>query len=754
MAVYLGDQEVGLTKVIIPSNYITDEQLDDLKEAIGRRTGQVVAANAEMDDIVEQIAQPYGVRQEYSIKVVDGTSTAWTRPSGWPDLDSLNLEFSGDTDFIYMTYRTGHADDFCAFYIELVGNTGSATVDFGHISNGTYVVDSTDSVSHASNNYYYFDQESVEYTIVRITGTIKIFRLIGAATANGTPDSRTFTAPQQPMVERIAYVPNFTAMSQSGTSTEWGTYQLQRERIGNGDGTSCTNAQSFYRNCYNLVDLDVSEFYTPNITSFASAFNNCYKLKTIDLSNWVTSNVTNFGNMFNGCYSLETLDVSTFNTGKATTLAQTFVNCHGLQEIIGLEKWDTSKVTSIASTFQLCQSLSNLDGIANWNVSSITTIGSAFQGMYCLEFLDLSKWNVISLTDMAQTWRYCYNLKQIKFPKVKTANLVNMYTAFSDCWSLQSIDLNWLKMDAGTCKTIWCTFSGCRSITELNFPLDWDMSGVANDNYNFGSTFSGCWSLKKITGIKDWDVSNVTAKGADNIFQSCWSLTEIDISGWHLSATSYASMFDSCYSLERIDISNFSFANCTSTASMFSKCYSLKEIVFPTTINTSNVTTMASMFADCRSLPSIAQFGITSWDFTKVTTIASMFANCWSLKSVSLNNLSLPACTTIATLFQSCYGLKELSWSGWSIPKVTSTAPAGILQNCWNLEKITGFPPFKLNFNMQNCYSLPADQIVGLFNNLATTSTSRTINMSNLNINKLSAAEKQIATSKGWTLAN
>ena len=754
MAVYLGDQEVGLTKVIIPSNYITDEQLDDLKTAIEYRTGKAVAANAEMGDIVEQIGKPYGIREEQSINVVDGTSTAWTRPSGWPDLDSLNLEFSGNTDFLYMTYRTGHADDFCAFYIELVGNTGSATVDFGHISNGTYVVDSTDSVSHASSNYYYFNQESIGYTVVRITGAIKIFRLIGAATADGTPDSRTFTAPQQPMVERIAYVPNFTAMSQSSTTTEWGSYYLQRERVGNNTGAACTNMNSFYRNCYNLVDLDVSEFYTPNVTSFESVFSNCYKLKNIDLRHWVTNNVTTFKNLFNTCYSLTSLNVSNWETPKLTTLFQTFANCQSLQEIIGLENWNVSKVTAMNSTFSLCQSLSNLDGISNWNVSAVTTIGSAFQGMYCLEFLDLSKWNTASLTSIGQAWRNCYSLKQIKFPKVKTANLTDIYGAFADCWSLQSIDLDWLKMDAGTCSTIWITFAGCRSITELNFPLDWDTSGIANGGYSFGSMFSDCWSLKKITGIKDWDVSNVTAKGADKMFQNCYSLTEVDISGWHLSATSYASMFSDCYSLERIDISNFNFANCTSMAGMFNKCYSLKEIVFPTTMNTANVTTMASMFADCRSLPSISQFNITSWDFTKVTTIASMFANCYSLKSVSLNNLSLPACTTIATLFNTCYGLKELSWSGWSIPKVTTTAPAGILQNCWNLEKITGFPPFKLAFNMQNCYSLPADQIVGLFNNLATTSTSRTINMSNLNINKLSAAEKQIATSKGWTLAN
>ena len=766
MALYLGNNRVSATsKIIIENNsnsggeisssdvVLTESEWDDLKDAVEYRTGYEAVSSADIDDLVDQLNESYQIEMDTKIQCCNGDAATWTRPQGWPDLDSLNLQFDGNTDFIYMTYRTGHDDDFLAFHIELVGNTGTANVDFGHISNGSYVPDSTRTVSHNTNNYYYFNTENEGYIVVKITGSIKIFRLIGAAAANGTPDSRGFVARQQHMLEKIAYVPNITNFYASGQF--WGTYDLEREKIGNGTGNACTKIEYMYNSCYKLLNLDISQFYTPNVTTFANAFDGCYSLKSLSINHFNTEKVTTFSFTFGNCYSLQSLNLSNWQpTNKLINTASMFQQCRSLISITGLENFDMSKVTSTANMFYDCRNLLNLDAISNWDTSSLTTPNGMFYDCYKIRKLNLKNWNVSKITTTSSMFYYCYSLKEILFPSGPTSNITSISCMFYYCTALQKIDVSWLKMDAGTCTIIGRAFYYCYCITELNFPNNWDLSGVNNSNYSLTSIFYNCHSLQKITGITNWDLRGVTSQPGDNIFAECWSLKTLDISGWKINATNYANMFIRCFSLENINISGFDFSNCTSVGNMFQDCQSLKSITYPSTWNTSKLTSTASMFQGCFSLPAI-NIDFSTWDFSKVTTIASMFAYCHSLRTLSINNWNLPLCTTIATIFNYCHSIEEISWSGWSIPKVTTTSPGRLLADCWSLKKMTGFPPIKLAFNMQNTNSLPKDEFVTLFNNLENTGgTARTLNLSTQNLNRLSAAEKAIATNKGWTLAN
>lgn len=757
MALYLGDNKISATsKVIVSSGdstTFTQNQWNDLQNAIEYRTGKAVTANAEIEDLIDQLNEKYDIYRNIKINIEGDILKTWTRPIEWPNLDSLNLEFTGNTSFIYMTYRTGHDDDFFAFHIELVGNAGTATVDFGHINNGSYVIDSTRTVSHNTNNYYYFDEESVGYVVIKITGNIKIFRLIGAAAANGTPDSRTFVAQQQHLLERIAYVPTFTQINYYSYQY-WGTYDLEREKIGNGTGTSCTSLYAAYSNCYNLQDLDISNLYTPNVTNLQETFSKCYKLQQINMAHWNVKKVQNFSSMFINCRSLQNLDLSTWETLAATNFSNMFNSCQSLKTITGLENFSTGLVTNMASMFNECRSLNNLNDIAEWNTIKVTAMNSLFSNCQRIKKLDLSNWNVSKVTRVDNMFNSCSSLKEIKFPSVQTANLQYISSLFSGCYCLQSVDLTWLKMNGGTCLQMSNIFYDCRKLTEINFPSNWDLSALNNSNYSHYQIFYNCYSLQKITGIKDWDFRNSTTQSAANMFYNCWSLTDLDISGWKLNSTSYGGFFQNCYSLQSVNISGFDCSNCTSLASMFSGCWSLKEITTPSTWDTSKVTTIASMFDSCYSLTAIP-FNITTWNLSKVTTIASMFQSCIGLKSINLNNLNLPLCTTIATLFNYCYNLEEISWSGWSIPKVTSTSPGRLIADCWSLKKMTGFPPVKLAFSMNSTFNLPTEEIITLFNNLQSTGgTARTLNLTTQNINRLSTAEKAIATNKGWTLAN
>jgi len=53
--------------------------------------------------------------------------------------------------------------------------------------------------------------------------------------------------------------------------------------------------------CEGLTDLDLSSFYTQNVTNMSYMFYNCKLLKNINLSNFNTQKVINMSNMLNGC---------------------------------------------------------------------------------------------------------------------------------------------------------------------------------------------------------------------------------------------------------------------------------------------------------------------------------------------------------------------------------------------------------------------------------------------------------------------
>ena len=79
-----------------------------------------------------------------------------------------------------------------------------------------------------------------------------------------------------------------------------------------------TSINYLFRNCSNLISVDLSQFDISNITSMSNAFYSCTSLTNLDLSNWYTSNVTTMTNMFRNCTSLQTLDIRNFDFTNVT----------------------------------------------------------------------------------------------------------------------------------------------------------------------------------------------------------------------------------------------------------------------------------------------------------------------------------------------------------------------------------------------------------------------------------------------------
>ena len=715
---------------------IHDDTAQALADAVRYRTG----SHASMTP-VEMIAKlKAGYYENYDIVPYYGiNAAAWSRPQGWPDLDSLDLEFEGDTSFVYMTYDADAEASAVAWHIETSGGA-PATVEIGHIESGSFVADQSFSASHNTNFVEWLDNYE-GFVVVRITGALTKLYSVAASGTNNTQAYR-----QQPVLERIAYVPTLTTMG-GGSTSAWGLWTLQRDKVVNGDGAALTSIASMYVECNSLQSLDLSAFYTPNVTTMASAFSGCIHLGELDLRHWDVANVTTMANMFQTCYGLRTLDLRTWDTGKVTTFASMFADCRSLKEIKGIAGFDTGAATTFASMFSDCRSIKELP-IGTWDTGNVTTLESMFNKCNSLDNLDLHLWNVGKVTKLSSTFAACYNLKWLKLTGWETGTLTTVGSLFTDCRSLQEIDVSWLVITSA-CTNIYYLFAGCWSLKKLAIPSTWNVSGISNSNNCGHSVFLNCYSLEEITGIKDWNFQHTNSLTA--MFSGCRSLKTVDVSGWNVDkATNLSNMFLNCYSLKELDLSDWDVKNCTTLAGMFQGCWSLKSVGDISEWDTAKVTTLASMFSECYSLQSISD--LSDWDVARVTTTASMFSTCASLKEITIKNWTLSLCTTIATMFRYCYSLEKITFTGWSLPKLTSTAPAQFLGDCYSLKDV--YPSaIPLNHSYANDRCLTHESLVRILNSLPSAS-GKTLNLSAWNVARLSAAEKAIATSKGWAIAN
>ena len=68
-----------------------------------------------------------------------------------------------------------------------------------------------------------------------------------------------------------------------------------------------------FNKCHKLKEIKgINKFITNKVTNMKSMFNECYELENLDLTNFNTSNVTNMSFMFNDCNKLKYLNISNF----------------------------------------------------------------------------------------------------------------------------------------------------------------------------------------------------------------------------------------------------------------------------------------------------------------------------------------------------------------------------------------------------------------------------------------------------------
>ena len=200
--------------------------------------------------------------------------------------------------------------------------------------------------------------------------------------------------------------------------------------LSNFDTSQVTNMDSMFYDMSNLTMLDLSSFNTSKVTDMSGMFAGLLNLTTLNVSHFDTSNVTNMDAMFYGMSSLTSLNLSNFDTSQVTDMGYMFSYMSNLTSL-DLSNFDTSKVTNMEAMFfdASTSSLASLN-LSNFDTSKVTNMDSMFYGMSNLTSLDLSNFDTSQVTDMGSMFAEMLSLTTLDLSNFDTSKVTDMSGMF------------------------------------------------------------------------------------------------------------------------------------------------------------------------------------------------------------------------------------------------------------------------------------------------------------------------------------
>ncbi|EAF0837475.1 BspA family leucine-rich repeat surface protein [Listeria monocytogenes] len=226
---------------------------------------------------------------------------------------------------------------------------------------------------------------------------------------------------------------------------------------------SLLTTEGMFKNCSNLMEVDLSGLDTSAVTTMWDMFNSCRALEELDVSNFDTSSVTNMSYMFYDNRNLEVLDVSNLDTSSVTNMYAMFEDCTSLEEL-DVSNFDTSSVTDMYRVFNGCEKLKKLD-VSNFDTSSATEMVQMFRNCSALEKLDVSNFNTSLVTDMRAMFAGCTSLEALDVSNFDTSSVTNMAAMFSDNEKLEKLDLS--TFDTSSVTNMGTMFKNCTALKSL-----------------------------------------------------------------------------------------------------------------------------------------------------------------------------------------------------------------------------------------------------------------------------------------------
>ncbi|EAE8881582.1 BspA family leucine-rich repeat surface protein [Listeria monocytogenes] len=226
---------------------------------------------------------------------------------------------------------------------------------------------------------------------------------------------------------------------------------------------SLLTTEGMFKNCSNLMEVDLSGLDTSAVTTMWDMFSSCRVLEELDVSHFNTSSVTNMSYMFYDNRNLEVLDVSNLDTSSVTNMYAMFEDCTSLEEL-DVSHFDTSSVTDMYRVFNGCEKLKKLD-VSNFDTSSATAMVQMFRNCSALEKLDVSNFNTSLVTDMRAMFAGCTSLEALDVSNFDTSSVTNMAAMFSDNEKLEKLDLS--TFDTSSVTNMGTMFKNCTALKSL-----------------------------------------------------------------------------------------------------------------------------------------------------------------------------------------------------------------------------------------------------------------------------------------------
>ena len=298
-------------------------------------------------------------------------------------------------------------------------------------------------------------------------------------------------------------------------------------------------------------------------------------------------------------------------------------------------------------------------------------------------------------------------------------SLTSLSSAFSQLTGLKAVNIT--ATTTGITNTSYM-FNACVSLISVNL---FNTSNVTSTT----SMFVYCNSLEQ---VPNFNLSKVIQ--AIGMFDGCSKLKTVPAFDMRLT-TDFSSMFSSCANLTEIPLidtrSGINFSN------FAAGCSKLKTVA---SLNMSAATIATSAFGTCSSLDNFPAITIGAAN----CNLTGFFNNSYSMKKVG--NIDVSKATNFTSFFNANYSLRNLPPLNLNSGTTLTTMVSPVMARA-------PFTNVRASLSLAN-KNLGRLSIIEVFNGLASGVTSRTITVSaNPGFAALTAADRLIATAKGWTIA-
>ena len=199
-------------------------------------------------------------------------------------------------------------------------------------------------------------------------------------------------------------------------------------------------ADYMFAKCINLKKIDLSNFYSKEVTNMSCMFMNCLSLQDLNIDNLETRNVKDMRGMFHGCESLTKIDLSYFDAQNVENMSLLFFGCKSLVDI-NLSRFNTQNVKDLYCMFGGCENLQFLD-LLNFYTQNVINMTRMFSECRSLKELDLSNFYTNKVQYMNSMFYGCSSLSKLDISNFSVENIINFDDMFRECFSLRIENIN------------------------------------------------------------------------------------------------------------------------------------------------------------------------------------------------------------------------------------------------------------------------------------------------------------------------